>query len=66
MEALAPGQTEDRVRVPIIDDSTAEDTETFTAILSIGDTDSPAMATITILDNDSESFQLSQSYELAI
>ena len=54
MEALSPGQREERVRVLIIDDSTAEETEIFTAILSTGDMDTPAVATVTILDNDSE------------
>ena len=54
MEALAPGQREERVRVLIIDDSTAEETEIFTAILSTGDMDTPAVATVIILDNDSE------------
>ena len=52
--ALTPGQREKRVRVPIIDDSTVEDTEMFTAILSMGDTSSPVIATVSILDNDSE------------
>ena len=52
VEALAPGQREERVRVLIVDDSTAEETEIFTALLSTGDTDSPAVATVTILDND--------------
>ena len=42
------------MRVLIIDDSTAEETEIFTAILSTGDMDTPAVATVTILDNDSE------------
>ena len=54
VEALAPGQREERVRVLITDDSTAEETEIFTAILTTGDMDSPAMATVTILDNDGE------------
>jgi hypothetical protein len=54
VEALAPGQREERVRVLIIDDSTAEETETFTAILSTGDMDTPAVATVTILDNDGD------------
>ena len=54
VEALAPGQREERVRVLIIDDSTAEETEIFTAILSTGDMDTPAVATVTILDKDSE------------
>ena len=54
--ALAPGETEDRVRVPIIDDSIAEDTETFTATLSTGDVDldSNHIATVTILDDDNK------------
>ena len=52
MEALAPGQREERVRVLIVDDSTAEETEIFTVLLSTGDTDSPAVATVTIFDND--------------
>ena len=49
---LAPGQREERVRVLIVDDSTAEETEIFIALLSTGDTESPAVATVTILDND--------------
>ena len=40
------------MRVLIVDDSTAEETEIFTVLLSTGDTDSPAVATVTILDND--------------
>ena len=52
--AFSPGQREDTIKVIIIDDSTAEETETFTAILSTGDMDTPAMATVTILDNDGE------------
>ena len=54
VEALAPGQREERVRVLIIDDSTAEETEVFTAILTAGDMETPAMATVTILDDDGE------------
>ena len=55
--AFAPGVTEDRVRVPIIDDSIAEDTETFTATLSTadGDLDGNGIATVTILDDDNKS-----------
>ena len=49
---LAPGQREERVRVLIVDDSTAEETEIFTVLLSTRHTDSPAVATVTILDND--------------
>ena len=54
--ALAPGETEDRVKVPIIDDSIAEETETFTATLSTGDVDldSNDIATVTILDDDNK------------
>ena len=51
--ALAPGQREERVRVLIIDDSTAEETETFTAILTTGDVELD-VATVTILDDDSK------------
>ena len=49
--------TEDRVRVAIIDDSIAEDTETFTATLFTGDMDldSNDTATVTILDDDNKS-----------
>ena len=49
--------TEDRLRVLIIDDSIAEDTETFTATLSTGDVglDSNDTATVTILDDDNKS-----------
>ena len=54
MIVLSPGQREETVRVLIIDDSTAEETEVFTAILTTGDMDTPAMATVTILDNDSK------------
>ena len=54
VEALAPGQTEDTIKVIIIDDSTEEETEIFTAILSTGDMETPATATVTILDNDGE------------
>ena len=54
VEALAPGQTEDTIKVNIIDDSTEEETEIFTAILTTGDMDTPATATVTILDNDGE------------
>ena len=51
--ALAPGQREERVRVLIIDDFTAEETEIFTAILSTGDIELD-VATVTILDNDNK------------
>ncbi|CAI8017312.1 Sushi, von Willebrand factor type A, EGF and pentraxin domain-containing protein 1 [Geodia barretti] len=53
--ALAPGETEDRVKVPIIDDTIEEDAETFTAVLSVLEitVDVPAaVATVTIIDND--------------
>lgn len=63
MEALAPGQREERVRVLVIDDSTAEETEIFTVLLSAGVIDSPAMATVTVLDNDSEWYDI---FHLAI
>ena len=53
LKALAPGQRDDTVKVIIIDDSTPEETEIFTAILSTGGMTTPAMATVTILDNDS-------------
>ena len=55
--ALAPGETEDRVKVPIIDDTIEEDAETFTAVLSVLEitVDVPAaVATVTIIDNDGE------------
>ena len=55
--ALAPGETEDRVKVPIIDDTIEEDTETFTAKLSVLEITmhvSAAVATVTIIDNDGE------------
>ena len=58
---FASGVTSATYPVPIVDDSTIEDTETFTASLSttesnvnIGD----GTATVTILDDDSELFTI--------
>ena len=58
---FGPDQTSASYPVPIVDDSNIEDTETFTATLSttesnvnIGDD----TATVTILDDDSESFTI--------
>ena len=53
LNALAPGQRDDTVKVIIIDDTTPEETEIFTVILSTGGMTTPVMATVTILDNDS-------------
>jgi hypothetical protein len=53
--ALAPGETEDRVKVPIVDDTIEENTETFTAELSVLEITvdvSAAVVTVTIIDND--------------
>ena len=54
--AFAPGEREDRVRVPIIDDSIAEETETFTAKLSMGDdnTEDYNTAIVFLLDDDND------------
>ena len=54
--AFASGEREDRVRVPIIDDSIAEETETFTAKLSMGDdnTEDYNTAIVFLLDDDND------------
>ena len=54
--AFAPGEREDRVRVPIIDDSIAEETETFTAKLSMDDdnTEDYNTAIVFLFDDDND------------
>ena len=54
--SLAPGEKEDRVKVPIIDDTIEENREIFTPELSILEVNVnvPSTATVTIIDNDGE------------
>ena len=63
MVTIAPGLTTASVSVPIVDDSSVESTEMFTATLTT--TESNVMigigiATVTILDDDGESLLLRQ------
>ena len=63
MVTFAPGLTTTSVSVPIVDDSSVESTEIFTATLTT--TESNVMigigtTTVTILDDDGESLLLRQ------
>ena len=61
MVTFGPDQMSASYSVPIVDDTNIEDTETFTATLSTtesGGTIGDDTATVTILDDDSESFSI--------
>ncbi len=62
--SFAAGELSKTVMVPILDDAAVENTETFTVMLS-GPADalvaSPSVASVTITENDSCSYQLSQT-----
>ena len=63
MVTFAPGLTTTSVSVPIVDDSSVESTEIFTATLTTTESNviiGIGIATVTILDDDGESLLLRQ------